>query len=52
MKKSDAVHYFGNQTRLAEILEITRSAVSQWPSVVPLGRAYQIQLLTGGKLKV
>ena len=36
MKKSDAITLFGNRQRdLAEALEITESAVSQWPDDLP-----------------
>ncbi|HIF60867.1 MAG TPA: Cro/Cl family transcriptional regulator [Rhodospirillales bacterium] len=52
MLKSDALRHFGNQVKLAAALEITRSAVSQWGENVPQGRAYQLQLITGGKLRV
>lgn len=36
MTKSDAVKMFGGtQTKLAEALGISKSAVSQWPDVLP-----------------
>lgn len=51
MKTKDAAAYFGSQIRLAKALFITKQAVSGWGGVVPLGRAYQIEILTGGQIK-
>jgi hypothetical protein len=51
MKKIDAINFFGSQAKLADALQITRQAVNLWPDEVPLGRAYQLQVLTRGKLK-
>lgn len=31
MKKSDAIKIFGNQSKLAQALGLSKSAVSQWP---------------------
>lgn len=50
MNKADAIRYFGSPSRLAQALGISRQAVAQWPDVVPLGRAYQIYVLTRGEL--
>ncbi|RXJ70762.1 Cro/Cl family transcriptional regulator [Veronia nyctiphanis] len=52
MNKSDAIKFFGNQTKLAEALGITNSSISQWGEHVPPLRAFQIERLTHGKLKV
>ena len=46
------VKHFGNATKLAEALGLTKAAVSQWGDTVPLLRAYQIERLTNGELKV
>ena len=35
MDKREAVEIFGNQTRLGEAVGLTRSAISQWPDVLP-----------------
>lgn len=51
MKTEEAVKHFGSKANLARALGIKRQAVVQWGEYVPLGRAYQIQVLTGGKLK-
>ena len=51
MKTEDAVEYFGSKAAIAKALGIKRGAVSQWGYHVPQGRAYQIEVLTGGQLK-
>jgi hypothetical protein len=52
MKTKDAINHFGSVTRLANKLGITRHAVYLWGDLVPEGRAYQLEVLTKGKLKV
>ncbi|PTS80436.1 Cro/Cl family transcriptional regulator [Aeromonas sp. HMWF036] len=51
MKKEDAINYFGSAAELARSLNISEPAVSRWGDTIPKGRAYQIEVLTGGKLK-
>lgn len=51
MNKADAVEHFGGVTKLAAALRLSKGAVSQWGDEIPLLRAYQIEKLTGGKLK-
>ncbi|MFK0666343.1 Cro/CI family transcriptional regulator [Aeromonas salmonicida] len=51
MKKEDAISYFGSAAELARNLNISEPAVSRWGDTIPKGRAYQIEVLTGGKLK-
>ncbi len=51
MKKSDVIKYFGTQTKVAEILGLTRGAVHLWNEDIPEGRAAQLEILTKGKLK-
>ena len=51
MKTESAVKHFGSKAALADALGIKRSAVSQWGDTIPQGRAYQIEVLTGGALK-
>ncbi|MDX7786733.1 DNA-binding transcriptional regulator DicC [compost metagenome] len=51
MKKSDAIEHYGTATALARALGINKSAVSLWGDTIPKGRAYQIEVMTGGKLK-
>jgi hypothetical protein len=45
MLKSDAIDKAGGQTRLAEILGITRSAVSQWGLHVTPLQVYRLREL-------
>ena len=51
MKKNDVITHFGTMTKAAEVLGLTKSAVSQWPDEIPQRRAYEIERLTNGKLK-
>lgn len=51
MRTELAVDYFGTKAAIADALGIKKSAVSQWGDTIPKGRAYQIEVLTGGKLK-
>lgn len=51
MKTSEAVEFFKTQEALAKALGISQAAVSQWGETVPKGRAYQLQVMTRGKLK-
>lgn len=51
MKKQTAVEYFGSEAKLARFLGLTNGAVNQWGEYIPQGRAYQIELMTKGKLK-
>ncbi|HHW4403769.1 TPA: Cro/CI family transcriptional regulator [Aeromonas hydrophila] len=51
MKTNHAVKYFGSKAALARALGINKGAVSQWGEKVPKGRAYQLELMTGGQLK-
>lgn len=51
MKKQDVINHFGGVSKTARALGINRATVSCWGSTIPKGRAYQIEVLTGGKLK-
>jgi hypothetical protein len=51
MKTSDAIQHFGSAANLARALGITRAAVSLWGERPPLGRQYELEVLTGGALK-
>ncbi|HHQ4686169.1 TPA: Cro/CI family transcriptional regulator [Aeromonas veronii] len=51
MKKQDAIEHFGGANKLALALGCRPQAISQWGETIPKGRAYQIEVLTGGKLK-
>lgn len=45
MKTQDAINRAGSAKALAELLEITSSAISQWEEDVPEGRRWQLQVL-------
>ena len=51
MNKSDVLSYFGGVAATAKALGISHVAVSKWGNTIPQGRAYQIEVLTGGELK-
>jgi DNA-binding transcriptional regulator YdaS (Cro superfamily) len=51
MKVKKVAAFFGGKKRLAEALGIFPSAVTQWGDEIPLGRQYQIEVLTKGKFK-
>ncbi len=51
IRKDEAIKHFGGVTKLAKALDVSRSAVNQWGEFVPDGRAYQLELITGGELK-
>ena len=52
MLKKDILTFYGSQAKVAEVLGITRQAVSLWRAVVPKSAATDLQLLTGGQLKM
>lgn len=51
MNKSDVLSYFSGVAATAKALGISHVAVSKWGDTIPQGRAYQIEVLTGGALK-
>ena len=52
MLKVDAIKFFGSSKNLADALNVTKGSVSQWGAEIPELRAYQIEKITNGKLKV
>lgn len=44
MKKADAIMKAGGLGELANLLEITKSAISQWPDEVPSSRLYELRV--------
>lgn len=56
MKTSDAVSYFGGKSKLAQAFTppLTKGSITHWSNDgrVPRGRAFELQLITKGKLKV
>lgn len=51
MKRSDAVQHFGTRAALAKALDITVQAIAMWGEQVPRRRAYELQVLTEGRLQ-
>ncbi len=51
MKKQDVLEHFGGVVGIAKALGCKPQAISQWGETIPQGRAYQIEVLTGGALK-
>ena len=51
MRKSDVINYFGGVCKTAEALGIKHPSVSEWPEIIPEGRAYQLEKITNGKQK-
>lgn len=52
MNKSEVLRHFGGVGAVAHALGVKSSAVSQWGELVPARRAYEIERITGGVLKV
>lgn len=53
MTYQEIIHFFGSIGKTASELKISKPAVIQWQrNGVPLGRQYQIQTMSKGKLKV
>lgn len=51
MTTADAVSHFGTTAKLAAALRIKPQAVYQWGQEPPMGRQFEIQTITKGKLK-
>lgn len=51
MKVKKVAAFFGGKKKLADALGIYPSAVTQWGEDIPLGRQYQIEVMTEGKFK-
>lgn len=47
------IEYYGSQSKVADLLGVTRAAVTQWVNdgVLPPLRAIQIEVLTDGQFK-
>lgn len=53
MRKTDVLAYYeGNGAAVARAIGYTRSAVQQWPEIIPEAAAYRLQDATEGVLKV
>lgn len=51
MTLKEAIEYFGTRSELAKKLNISLPAISFWKNKIPMGRQYQIELMTNGELK-
>jgi DNA-binding transcriptional regulator YiaG len=53
MNIQDLIDHFGSQAAIAKALGTSAQVVSAWKvkNRVPIGRQYEIQLLTAGKLR-
>jgi len=51
MTRTDAINHFGSQAALAKALGIGRASVNGWGEEIPIGRQFQIEVLTDGVLK-
>lgn len=55
MQTSEVIECFGGRkataTALSKTWRVTPEAISQWGEYPPLGRQYQIEAMTKGKLK-
>lgn len=55
MHYNDVFEYFGNVQAIADAFQINHQAISQWrkknDGYLPEGRAFEAQVITGGKLK-
>jgi hypothetical protein len=51
MKTSDAISHFGSKSALAAALGIKTPSVYDWGEEVPIGRQFQIELITEGALR-
>lgn len=50
MKTQEAIDYYGGIRQLAEALETWPQTIYQWGDVPPMGRQYELQIKTNGKL--
>ncbi len=52
MRTIDAIKHYKTEYQLAKELDISRQAVSKWGDLVPIARAYEIERISGGAVKV
>lgn len=52
MEKKTVLAHFKTQVAIAQALGISHQAVVKWGDLVPKGSAYQLQVITGGLLRV
>lgn len=52
MYKEDVLNYHGTLVKLAEVLKISPSAISQWKEIIPERQAYRLQHISNNALIV
>ncbi|HEZ7194267.1 Cro/CI family transcriptional regulator [Kingella negevensis] len=52
MYKEDVLNYYGTLVKLAEVLKISPSAISQWKEIIPEKQAYKLQRISNNALIV
>lgn len=52
MKTKEAVKHFGGIKQLADVLDIWPHNISRWGDTVPIARQYELEVKSGGRLKV
>ena len=51
MNYDQLIKQFGTQVKAADAIGVSQVAISQWRTKgIPLGRQYQLQIITGGAL--
>lgn len=51
MTLKDVLQHFGTQQKAADFFGLRQSSICKWRAGIPVPRQYQIEVLTGGKLK-
>lgn len=51
MKTQEAINHYGSLRKLAEALDVWPQVIYQWGESPPMGRQYELEVKTGGKLK-
>lgn len=51
MYKNDVISYYGSTTKVANVLSIVQSSVSQWGEVIPQLQAFRLHRITQGQLQ-
>jgi hypothetical protein len=51
MKTQEAIEHYGSLRKLAETLDVWPQVIYQWGDTPPMGRQYELEVRTEGKLK-
>lgn len=51
MRTEEVVKHFGSKIEIARALGIWHTAISAWGEYPPMGRQYELEVMTKGKLK-